>query len=1112
MLPMKNLILRRLFNMKKYNYLSLIIILLFFFIAPSSSFANYKGTEKDGGKKRTTLNKTTADPQQSIMNINGCTMWVTDYGFHDWVVGGGWNGAFPTGTHVGAIFAEGLVWGGQVTDGSQPVVRVNGNTYQSGTTAITRLFRVRPDYATANLASDAATYNDIDLGQVSESQIQEIRDQYAKDWAEWPADEGAMYEDVDGDGVYNPDVDIPGIPGAAQTIFIKYDDRNSASNYGSAPIGLEVREHYWAYAYSGALGNVIYKKVDFVYKGTATSAPNSRIDSLYIVQWADPDVGTSSDDFAGCDTTINMGYAYSSKATDATYAGLNLPPPAAGYDFLQGVSVFTGNPNDSAIFDLKWRKGYKYVNSKPMSSFVYFAAGGAWGDPSFNYNGTLEFYNLMRGKLPIPRYPSAVEFPENVVDYTSDGGVYLLAGDPVTGTGKIDGNVEGPGDRRIMVTNGPVSLRLGDTAQVVVGLVYGMGTDNLTSVTALKKNDVSAQIVFDQLFQLPNIPPPVVQVGQFDKKVTLDWGNDQESIEKIENFSSQDYTFEGYEVYQMPSVSSSIEDGIVLATYDLVDGVTAIYDTEVDANGVEIPVLTVNGTDAGIQRYMTITQDKFRKTDLRNGQAYYFAVVSYAYNPAPLLPFHALRSAVNIYQAVPQTNDPGARDGAGIGDTLTTTRVAGGSDGSVTAIVIDPSQLTGLKYTVSFEDTDDGTVWNVDRSDGVRVLANQTDQDADAASPIADGIQFKVKGAPYDFVNFIEVSNANGPHDPTYASFTFNSSGFPNGDFGPDVDRPDLNAGGVRWGIQTGPNGQYDYTNFKNRVERNDNWTRTVPYDFEIRFTAAGGKGDEFVQGEGFLDVPFELWNIGIGTPDDPSDDYRMLPLLYDYDGNGDWGISSADHPISGGDNDPATDWIYWYNPVDMSPGSAGYDDFANNSNEDAIGDEVMARIVFVSMNGGSVSDPTYPANLVQQVPETGTTFRFLSTKPNAPVDVFEIQAPANTYDASLAVTDVEKINVFPNPYYGYQYRETATDIHYVTFSHLPDDAVIRVFDLSGVLVSTINHNPINGQFERWNLQNQNNYPVASGIYVVYIDMPGLGTTKILKLAVIQEQQMLKVY
>jgi FAD synthase len=76
----------------------------------------------------------------------------------------------------------------------------------------------------------------------------------------------------------------------------------------------------------------------------------------------------------------------------------------------------------------------------------------------------------------------------------------------------------------------------------------------------------------------------------------------------------------------------------------------------------------------------------------------------------------------------------------------------------------------------------------------------------------------------------------------------------------------------------------------------------------------------------------------------------------------------------------------------------------------------------------------------------------------------------------------------------------------------LPDNAIIRIFDLSGVLVKTINHTSNNGQFDTWNLANDNNYPVASGVYIVYIDMPDLGTTKILKLAIIQEQQMLKVY
>ena len=71
---------------------------------------------------------------------------------------------------------------------------------------------------------------------------------------------------------------------------------------------------------------------------------------------------------------------------------------------------------------------------------------------------------------------------------------------------------------------------------------------------------------------------------------------------------------------------------------------------------------------------------------------------------------------------------------------------------------------------------------------------------------------------------------------------------------------------------------------------------------------------------------------------------------------------------------------------------------------------------------------------------------------------------------------------------------------------------LLESLTISGVLVKTINHVSTSGQFDTWNLQNDNNYPVASGIYIVYVDMPELGTTKILKLAIVMEQQILKVY
>ena len=53
---------------------------------------------------------------------------------------------------------------------------------------------------------------------------------------------------------------------------------------------------------------MIYKKVDIIYKGTTASISDSRIDSMYICQWSDTDLGKSSDDFIGCDTTLNLGF------------------------------------------------------------------------------------------------------------------------------------------------------------------------------------------------------------------------------------------------------------------------------------------------------------------------------------------------------------------------------------------------------------------------------------------------------------------------------------------------------------------------------------------------------------------------------------------------------------------------------------------------------------------------------------------------------------------------------------------------------------------------------------------------------------------------------------
>ena len=140
--------------------------------------------------------------------------------------------------------------------------------------------------------------------------------------------------------------------------------------------------------------------------------------------------------------------------------------------------------------------------------------------------------------------------------------------------------------------------------------------------------------------------------------------------------------------------------------------------------------------------------------------------------------------------------------------------------------------------------------------------------------------------------------------------------------------------------------------------------------------------------------------------------------------------------------------------------------------------------------------------------PKDGQVFTITPNYANTALDEFTFTAPSPSSSVDLAKQDVEKINVFPNPYYGANSEELNKYNRFVTFSHLPAKATIKIFNLAGVLVKEIEKNSTT-QFERWDLANNTGLPVASGLYIAYIDMPEIGKTKILKVAIIQEQQIL---
>ena len=86
---------------------------------------------------------------------------------------------------------------------------------------------------------------------------------------------------------------------------------------------------------------------------------------------------------------------------------------------------------------------------------------------------------------------------------------------------------------------------------------------------------------------------------------------------------------------------------------------------------------------------------------------------------------------------------------------------------------------------------------------------------------------------------------------------------------------------------------------------------------------------------------------------------------------------------------------------------------------------------------------------------------------------------------------------------------ESSAYNHFITFSHLPQKATIRIYDLAGSMVRRIDKDDPD-QYLRWDLLNHNELPVAGGLYVAHIDLPEVGKTKVLKMAIVQEQQFLE--
>jgi hypothetical protein len=96
------------------------------------------------------------------------------------------------------------------------------------------------------------------------------------------------------------------------------------------------------------------------------------------------------------------------------------------------------------------------------------------------------------------------------------------------------------------------------------------------------------------------------------------------------------------------------------------------------------------------------------------------------------------------------------------------------------------------------------------------------------------------------------------------------------------------------------------------------------------------------------------------------------------------------------------------------------------------------------------------------------------------------------TKSADELADALKLINVVPNPYYAFsEYERNRVDSR-VKIVNLPDQCTVTIYNVSGKMIRQFKKdNQVT--YIDWDLKNTIGVPVASGVYLIHVDVPGIG-------------------
>jgi hypothetical protein len=592
-----------------------------------------------------------------------------------------------------------------------------------------------------------------------------------------------------------------------------------------------------------------------------------------------------------------------------------------------------------------------------------------------------------------------------------------------------------------------------------------------------------------------------VNVAELDGRIILEWGSDAARITDTETRVVQPggYTFEGYNVYQYPRRGAPFSDAKRIATFDLPTDPTVVLDERFDTKSGQILKVPVHfGSNNGIIRYFLFKRDYVLDLEeIYNGQEYILGVTAYSVATVPGYLPATLESDPTVAIVTPKVPF-GKQYSSVLGDTLKSSH-SGPSEGLLRPIVVDPTAITGDSYEVGFDrQSVTKYAWKVTNKTKNRVaVSGQTNQSGDDRYIVVDGVMVKVEGPALAGKTWTATPSADrwfqagiGATGELAGGGAYLGATFKKGS---TVEPLDYKTVEVRFVARTG------FTDLNGNSSYDIGEPYTLPATgTQKAFFYTGLTDNSF---EGFFDVPFTVWDV-----QNPASPRQLNVVVHDPDRNRQWDLhSQVNDPLlpNGGDLGFNYVWVtasaydatgVKYDPT--KPGGVGWMGTNEGANE-------AHWVLWLGQRGTRA--PYTPAVTLKLVPYVINTNQ----------DTFTYSTVAPTIGKDLQISSTAKVGVFPNPYYAYNPAELSRFGRFVTFTNLPPKATIRIFNIGGEIVRILEKDEPT-QFFRWDLANQDNIPAASGVYIVHIEMElpadGSKVTKILKVAIIQEQEILDVY